>query len=245
VLGGANNEFETYKRLMFDVYPTGILSIVSDTWDFWNVLSNIIFPLKDGIIKRDGKIVIRPDSGDPTKIICGDHDANNLLAYKGAIEVLWDIFGGTVNDKGYKCLDPHIGLIYGDAITLDRCREICSGLEAKGFASTNVVFGIGSYTYQCVTRDTFGFALKSTHVTINGEDVNIFKNPLTDSGSIKKSAIGRVAVLQKDDGELYLSDGHGREEVPGNLLSPIFVNGVLVKEQTLAEIRERLTSVKT
>lgn len=238
--GGSENEFQTYERLMFDVYPTGILSIVSDTWDFWGVLANIIKPLKDRIIKRDGKIVIRPDSGDPVKIICGDDDSNNLAAYKGAVEVLWDIFGGTVNSKGYKCLDPHIGLIYGDAITLDRCRDICAGLARKGFASTNVVFGIGSYTYQYVTRDTFGFALKSTHVTINGEDVNIFKDPLTDTGSVKKSAIGRVAVLMNDDGEFYLSDGHGREEVEGDFLRPIFENGKLLNEDTLADIRGRV-----
>jgi nicotinamide phosphoribosyltransferase len=229
---------------MFDVYPTGILSIVSDTWDFWGVLTNIIKPLKDRIVKREGKVVIRPDSGDPVKIICGDHDSNNLAAYKGAVEVLWDIFGGTVNDKGYKCLDPHIGLIYGDAITLERCREICAGLESKGFATTNVVFGIGSYTYQYVTRDTFGFALKSTHVVINNEDVNIFKDPLTDIGSIKKSAIGRVAVLRNEEtDEFYLSDGYDHStNVGGDYLMPVFENGKLLQEWTLSDIRERLAT---
>ena len=75
---------------------------------------------------------------------------------KGVIELLWDVFGGTVNEQGFKVLDPHIGAIYGDSITLDRCEEICARLAAKGFASTNVVFGIGSYTYQFNTRDTFG-----------------------------------------------------------------------------------------
>ena len=240
--GGSDHEFETYERLMFDVYPTGILSIVSDTWDFWGVLSNIIKPLKDRIMQRDGKVVIRPDSGDPVKIICGDDDSNNLAAYKGAVEVLWDIFGGTVNEKGYKCLDPHIGLIYGDAITLDRCKDICAGLARKGFASTNVVFGIGSFTYQYVTRDTFGFALKSTHVTINGKDVNIFKDPLTDQGSVKKSAIGRVAVLRNGDGDFYLSDGHNHEQVEGDYLVTIFENGKLYNEVTLSTIRERLNN---
>jgi nicotinamide phosphoribosyltransferase len=241
--GGSENEFETYRRLMFDVYPTGILSIVSDTWDFWGVLANIIRPMKNAIMNRDGKIVIRPDSGDPVLIICGDPDSNNLPAHKGAVEVLWDIFGGTVNEKGYKCLNPHIGLIYGDAITLDRCRNICAGLERKGFASTNVVFGIGSYTYQYVTRDTFGFALKSTHVVINGEDVNIFKDPLTDSG-VKKSAIGRVAVLQGD--ELFLRDGYdSKTQVIGDMLWPLFENGKLLRDDTLATIRRRLATQKT
>lgn len=241
--GGSDNEFETYERLMFEVYPTGILSIVSDTWDFWGVLTNIIKPLKDRICQRDGKVVIRPDSGDPVKIICGDPDSNNLPAHKGAVEVLWDIFGGTVNEKGYKCLDPHIGLIYGDAITLERAREICAGLERKGFASTNIVLGIGSYTYQYVTRDTFGFALKSTHVTIDGKDVNIFKDPLTDVGSVKKSAIGRVAVLRGEDGEFYLKDGFSHDtEVIGDYLFPIFENGKLLIEYKLSDIRYRLAN---
>lgn len=238
--GGSENEFETYRRLMFDVYPTGILSIVSDTWDFWGVLTNIIKPLKEQIVKRDGKVVIRPDSGDPVKIICGDPDSNNLPAHKGAVEVLWDIFGGTVNEKGYKCLDPHIGLIYGDAITLERCREICAGLERKGFASTNIVLGIGSFTYQYVTRDTFGFALKSTHVVIDGKDVNIFKDPLTDNG-VKKSAIGRVAVMKSPSGELALRDGFdSHTQVIGDFLLPLFENGKLLRDDTLANIRARV-----
>ena len=236
----SQGEFETYRRLMFDVYPKGILSIVSDTWNFWGVLTNIIHPLKSQIMQRDGKIVIRPDSGDPVKIICGDPDSNNLMAYKGAIEVLWDIFGGTVNEKGYKVLDPHIGLIYGDAITLDRCRDICAGLAQKGFASTNVVYGIGSFTYQYVTRDTFGFALKSTHVTIGGEEVNIFKNPITDSG-VKKSAIGRVKVLLHKNGDLYMVDGFDSGvELTDDLLIPVFADGRLLVDHTLGEIRERL-----
>lgn len=239
--GGADNEFETYRRLMFDVYPSGLLSIVSDTWNFWGVLTNIIHPLKNQIMQREGKIVIRPDSGDPVKIICGDPDSNNLLAYKGAIEVLWDIFGGTVNEKGYKVLDPHIGLIYGDAITLERCRDICAGLAQKGFASTNVVYGIGSFTYQYVTRDTFGFALKSTHVTIDGQEVNIFKNPITDSG-VKKSAIGRVKVLQHKNGELYMVDGFDSGiDLSDDLLIPVFADGKLLVDHSLAEIRERLS----
>jgi nicotinamide phosphoribosyltransferase len=88
------------------------------------------------------------------------------LEFKGAVEALWDIFGGTVSEQGYKVLDSHIGLIYGDAISIGRCREICERLAAKGFASTNCVYGIGSYTYQYNTRDTFGFALKSTLAVI-------------------------------------------------------------------------------
>ena len=193
--GGKEDERGTFLRLL-KTYPIGPLSVVSDTWDFWNVLTVILPSIKYEIMGRDGKLVIRPDSGDPVDIICGyeiiddinDISIGNLKSTliknkngyfriettnenrhgyklgeevdypeaKGAVELLWDTFGGTVNEQGYKVLDSHIGLIYGDSITLERCKQICERLEAKGFASTNVVFGIGSFTYQFNTRDTFG-----------------------------------------------------------------------------------------
>src|SRR5690606_37784714 len=127
--------------------------IVYDSYDFWDVIGRVIPALKNEILARKGgpvgdKVVIRPGSFDHVLIVCGDPDGKTELERKGAIEALWDIFGGTVTDKGYKLLDSHIGLIYGDAITLNRAQEIIDRLKAKGFASINVVFGIGSYTYQ-------------------------------------------------------------------------------------------------
>jgi nicotinamide phosphoribosyltransferase len=239
---GKDNEADYYKRLITEVYPSGFVSIVSDTWDFWAVLENIIKPMKNVILHRDGKVVIRPDSGDPVKIICGDPDSDNPLAKKGAIEILWDIFGGTVNDQGYKVLDPHIGCIYGDAITLTRCREICEKLAEKKFASTNVVYGIGSYTYNYVTRDTFGFALKSTSVTRSGQEIGIFKDPVTDPGSIKKSLVGRVAVMRDlaDGNKLIAVDHQTSHSRLPNLFNTIFENGKVENFQTLSEIRKRL-----
>lgn len=235
------DELSAYKRLLTEVYPTGIFSVVSDTWDLWKVLDEVIKPLKDIIMARDGKLVIRPDSGDPIKIVCGDPEAKDKRAQRGVIEILWDIFGGTVNSKGYKQLDPHIGVIYGDAITMSRCQEICGRLEQKGFASTNMVFGIGSYTYQYNTRDTFGFALKSTYARINGKDIYLQKDPVTDSG-IKKSLKGMVVVVPKKGGGLMHYDGlapGGRDWVEDRLRD-IFVDGKAKRIQTLKEIRERL-----
>jgi nicotinamide phosphoribosyltransferase len=153
------NEFEAYRRLITEVFPSGVLSIVSDTYDYWKVITDILPKLKEDILNREGKIVIRGDSGDPVKIICGDKNARkDSDEYKGTVELLWDIFGGESNSKGYKVLNSKIGTIYGDSITVERCEEICKGLEEKGFAVSNCVFGIGSYTYQYNTRDTFGFA---------------------------------------------------------------------------------------
>ena len=168
-MGTQGDEINTFDRLITTIYPTGIVSIVSDTWDFWQVITEFLPVLKDKIMSRNGKVVIRPDSGDPVKIIIGDKDAiAGSPEYKGAIECMWETFGGTITEKGYKLLDGHIGLIYGDSITTERQLEILEGLKQKGFASYNVVLGIGSYTYEYVTRDTFGFAMKATYGEVNG-----------------------------------------------------------------------------
>lgn len=235
------------KRMITEVYPTGIVSLVSDTFDLFSVITKSLPLLKEEIMARNGgegsidKVVIRPDSGNPADILCGDPSAPvGSPEHKGVVELLFEIFGGQVNDKGYKVLDPHIGTIYGDAITIDRCRDICSRLMDKGFASTNVVYGIGSYTYQYITRDSLGFAMKATSVTINGVQQAIFKDPKTDSGT-KKSALGRVQVSETLDGIVLIDEAddlfHAGLE---NLLTPLFENGKLMKEVTLADIRKKL-----
>jgi len=248
---GKGDEYETYRRLVEDTYPTGIISIVSDTWDLWHVITDTLPKLKDSIMARDGgpdsldKVVIRPDSGDPADIICGNPQAIFLYgkpspASKGVVELLWETFGGTTNEQGYKVLDSHIGAIYGDAITVERCIDICERLKSKGFASTNVVFGIGSYTYQYNTRDTLGFAMKSTSVTVDGVQRAIFKDPITDDGT-KKSAVGRVKVKQDVHRVLCVIDEEDTFDIVGpDLLTPLFLDGKLLKETTLSEIKERM-----
>lgn len=260
-MGTSSDEIGTFKRLL-GTYPSGILSVVSDTWDLWKVLTEYLPILKDEILTRNGKLVIRPDSGDPVDIICGTHwDVPNYETYtgkspesKGVIELLWDTFGGTVNEQGYKVLDPHIGAIYGDSITLARAEEICERLKVKGFASTNIVLGIGSFTYQYNTRDTFGFAVKATY----GELINkfhnwgtgyseeieareIFKDPITDDGT-KKSKKGLLRVDMDSDGKLFCTDQCSKEQETGGLLEVVFLNGELTSPQTLSGIRDKLAS---
>lgn len=158
------------------------------------------------------------------------------LESKGAIECLWETFGGTVNEQGYKVLDPHIGLIYGDAITFERAKSICERLKAKGFASTNVVFGIGSFSYQYNTRDTFGFALKSTFNIRNNSPVMIFKNPKTDDGT-KKSQRGRVEVIHGKT-SIKLIDGYDNlDHAPDDLLQTVFRDGELLVDWSFSDIR--------
>lgn len=239
--GGKDDEYETYRRLINDIYPSGFISIVSDTWDLWHVVTDTLVKLKDDIMARDGKVVIRPDSGDPVKIICGDPDApENTPERAGLIELLWATFGGTYNSKGYKVLDPHIGAIYGDSITIDRCDRVCRELRKKGFASCNCVFGVGSYTYQYITRDTLGFAMKATAVVINGEEKPIFKDPATDDGT-KKSNIGAVGVYEVD-GEIITEDGQSMFSYSDNDLLKVVArdsdNNLNI--QTIKDIRARL-----
>lgn len=238
-MGMQDGELATFKRLISDLYPSGVVSIVSDTWDFWKVITEFTVQLKEEILRREGKVVIRPDSGDPVKIVSGDDDAPvGSPEYKGAIECLWDVFGGTLTKSGYKMLDPHIGLIYGDSITLERAQHILQKLESKGFASTNVVFGVGSFTYQYVTRDNFGFAMKATSGVVNGLRRDIFKNPKTDSGT-KKSAKGLLRV-EREGNHLVLHDQQSEEQENQGLLEVVFKDGKLINPVSLYTIRKRI-----
>jgi len=239
--GGEETELETFNRLL-DIYPTGVLSVVSDTWDLWKVITGILPRLVNKIMNRDGKVVIRPDSGDPVKIICGNPDGKSEAEIKGVVQLLWEIFGGTISsnsDGSFKHLDPHIGVIYGDAITYERAQAICEGLRQKGFASTNIVFGVGSYTYQYVTRDTYGFAMKATWARINDKEFNLFKKPVTDTGD-KFSAKGRLAVLKNDEGKLYLVNEASEKDQLKSQLQLVWRNGTFTKAQSFKNVRETL-----
>ncbi|MEP0266403.1 nicotinate phosphoribosyltransferase [Dokdonia sp.] len=237
--GTKDDEIGTFRTLM-KTYPTGILSVVSDTWDLWKVLTEYLPILKEEILERDGKLVIRPDSGDPVAIICGESDTLRSASPqdKGVVELLWDVFGGTINTQGFKVLNPHIGAIYGDSITIERAEEICKRLHSKGFASTSVVLGIGSFTYQFKTRDTFGFAMKATSVVVQGKRRDIFKDPITDNG-IKKSAKGLLQVVQVRDTYELRDEVTEQEEQEGEL-KIIYEDGVFKNRVTLEEIRNRI-----
>ena len=237
-MGTTEGECETFKRLVTEVYPKGIVSIVSDTWDLWKVLTDYLPRLKEDIVSREGKVVIRPDSGDPVDIICGNPNGKTEQEKKGVIELLWDVFGGTTNAKGYRELIPQIGAIYGDSITVARATQIAERLKEKGFASTNVVLGIGSFTYQYNTRDTFGFAMKATYGEVDGEGRAIFKDPITDDGT-KKSAKGLMKI-DLVDGVYHLTDNVSWEEEKQGELKEVFRDGKLLKDQSLSEIRARV-----
>ena len=214
-------------------------SCVWDTWDYYGDLARLP-EVKDEICARLGKVVIRPDSGDPVKIVCGDPEAEEgSIERIGTMQHLWNIFGGSTNSKGYKVLDPHIGLIYGDAITLERAEEILRKLKEAGFAASNIVFGIGAKAYVCNTRDTLSIATKANYCVQNGTGKAIFKQPKTDS--TKKSLKGLSAVIV-EDGKYVVKDQLSKDAYNSikeqDQLKEVFVDGIFVKEYDLYEIRK-------
>lgn len=334
-------------------FPAGIVAYVADSFDFWSFVSKIIPSVKDKILARDGKFVVRGDSGNPVDVICGFEDADvkdlvarnlaeelvpgdsftvdgqvyKLISYppvgddqylpffsleengfvkkwdqeaeekafeelakqvdaevaelmkleqtpetvtkiadliltkseanffvindnhvvvqaeaKGTIEVLWEIFGGTMTEKGYKMLDSHIGMIYGDGITIQRSQEIFSRLKKKGFATLNIVYGVGSYSLNMISRDFLGMAIKATNqiVNVHGVDLDhpIYKDPKTDTS--KKSARGLLKVYKNEDGKIVFDDMQTREQEETGLLSKVYENGEFKKLTNIFEIRDRI-----
>ena len=241
-----------YLDAILDEFPTGIVSIVCDGYDFWKFITEVAPQRKERIMAREGKVVFRPDSGNIVDIICGTESLADQLdtEERGAIQVLYDIFGGTESSEGYKLLDEHVGLIYGDSVTLQIADEVCKKLADKGFASINWVAGIGSYTYQFNTRDSHGQAIKATYTQVqeHGKIVGkeIFKDPATGDG-MKKSAKGLLCVvydeeeLKKGKYVLKLEDQVSwGDEKTNSLLQVILEDGELKNQTTLMEIRDRI-----
>ncbi len=231
------DEITLLRRLLTEIYPNTGFSAVLDSYDYWNVIENVLPQLKKEILEHNGCMLMRGDSGDCVEVV-------TETVFK-----LWDIFGGTVNSKGYKVLDPHVKAIYGDSITVQRCEQIYEILTENGFACSNVALGVGSFSFQCIeedgilkpfTRDTFSSCIKATYCEIDGKPYPIFKNP--KDGGFKKSQKG-CCVVYREDGILKYRDEYNWNDAVAderNLLQTVFKDGTLVKEQTLREIREIL-----
>lgn len=235
---GVDNERAAFQRLMH-LYPTGFVSIVSDTYDIWKVCTEYMREMKSQILSRDGKVVIRPDSGNPPDIICGSPLApQGTPESKGVLRLLDEVFGSTTNELGYKVLNPHIGLIYGDGMYLDRYKMTLARMKDMGYAASNLVIGCGGILRQG-TRDTLGMALKATRVEINGEPRDILKAPITDPG--KRSHTGFMQVYRNGNGVIVTKDQATREEAEQqSLLKPVFKNGRLLKDWQFAEVKANL-----
>lgn len=227
--------------LLTKVQPTGVMTYVSDTYDYWGVVTKILPVLKETILGRKGCFSVRPDSGDPVKIICGDDEADpESPEYRGTLRLLMDIFGHTVNEKGFKELPPQVRMIYGDAITADITKKVCEYCLYNQISLANICFGIGAFTYQYVTRDTRGFAIKATDCVLNGVEIPIYKKPKTDAN--KKSPRGCVAVLETPHSYVMVEDLTIQDAItfPGNVMQLKVDNGKLCKQYTYEEIKQRL-----
>ncbi len=229
------DEVTFIRRLLNDLYPNTSFSMVSDTYDYWNLVNNLLPMVKDDVLKHNGKLLIRPDSGDIVDISVR------------TVEKLWEIFGGTVNNKGYKVLNPHIGIIYGDGCTLSNVNTIWTELEKRGFAANNIAYGVGAFCFSAivedgrmvvVTRDTFGIAMKATYGVIDGKKLMIFKDPKTDTSHLKKSHKGCCRVYE-ENGELKCED-QLLDMADDTLLTTVFKNGKLTRKDTFMTIRQRM-----
>lgn len=190
-----------------------------------------------------GKLVVRPDSGDPADILCGDPYApSGSPQFKGVIELLWEIFPGGTTSTGHRKLDPHIGAIYGDSITIAKADEICRRLHEKNFSTDFGPLGIGSYSFRYTTRDTYGFAMKATACEVDGVPMNLFKDPVTDGGkALKKSAKGLLHVdFDPTTKDYTLQQEVSKEMEQTGALIPVFKDDKLLVKYTFQQCRDRL-----
>jgi nicotinamide phosphoribosyltransferase len=233
---GEANEVKAMEN-MLDSYPTGLVACVSDSFDIIRACKDYWGgELKDKILQRNGRLVVRPDSGDPMQTL------------KQVFHILWDKFGGEINEKGFKVLHPNIRVIQGDGVNFESISEICDMMIEEGFSIENIAFGMGGALLQKVDRDTQKFAFKCSHIVINGESVDVRKNPIeiNENGervqSFKKSKAGYLKLMSKDEQtavfEQMFTQEHSQDEI-GDLMVTVFENGVLLKEWTFEEIRER------
>lgn len=230
------NELDAFNQ-MLNLYPCGIVSIVSDTFDVYRVLTEFAAKLKTRIIERDGKVVFRPDSGDPEYIICGDPMAiEGSNEWKGAIRLLDEMFGSTINSMGYKVLNPKVGLIYGDGMYYERYERTLQRLMEMEYASSNLTIGVGGILRNH-SRDVLGFAIKATYVEVNGAPRAIEKDPITDHK--KKSHKGLLSLTWDDEHKYVTHDECTPEEEDNTMLKVIYRDGVVLKTYALDEIRKR------
>lgn len=246
VLGLENAERESVRDLLTKTYPIGILSYVADSEDYFRFISTDMADLKEEIEARQPdanglcKFVVRPDSSPktPYEVIVGDDESDCPLQRKGTLEILWETFGGTLNDQGLRVLNPKVGIIYGEAIDGEMQDKIYHGMVKRGWCVSNVLMGVGSWGFlKNASRDSYSIAIKGTHSIVDDLDVSMQKNPKTALDS-KKSACGRLRV-ELVDGSYVLHQNQTQEEFETGELKLAFRNGKVVNFQVWNEVKAR------
>jgi nicotinamide phosphoribosyltransferase len=226
---------EEYFLNMLEQYPTGLVSIVSDTYDVFNFVKTMGTKHKEKILAREGTVVFRPDSGEPVEV-------NMKL-----VDILWNVFGGTYNNKGYKVLNPHVRLIQGDGIDIDMIEKILSTAKTNGYSAENWVFGSGGGLLQKFDRDTQKFAIKASYGTrrVEGshgyitQEFDLVKTPATSKS--KRSKAGILKLHKTDDGFMTISSVSETKAQFNSYvdeLEIVFENGEIKRYQSFDEIRE-------
>lgn len=220
---GKGREVDAFRN-MLDQYPTGLVACVSDSYDIFNACSNLWGKeLKDRVMGREGTLVVRPDSGDPTKTVL------EVLARLG------EAFGTKTNEKGYKVLDPHVRVIQGDGVNRESIWEILQAMEDRKWSADNIAFGMGGALLQKLDRDTQKFAFKCSSVVVDGVQQDVWKDPVTDPG--KQSKRGRLSLVQGAHGKFETQHGSGYGE--SDALVEVFRDGKILVNQGFTSVRER------
>ena len=226
IVWGEEHEADAYKHFL-EVYPNGLISIVSDSYDLRNAIKMFGTELKDLVTSRNGKLVVRPDSGWPPTIM---------------VQTLKDIekyFGCEINSMGYKTLPPYIGIIYGDFIRYGMIDDICSAAESAGYSTDNFVFGMGGGLLQQCNRDTYKFAFKTSAVDRGGVWYDVNKHPVQDMG--KESKSGKLQLIKDENGKFFTQKYNQFLEDKDQLVT-VFKDGIILKKYSFDEVRKTAES---
>jgi nicotinamide phosphoribosyltransferase len=221
---GREHEAEAYRNMLTQ-FPGGLVAVVSDSYNVYNASEKIWGELlREQVLAREGTLVVRPDSGIPRETVLK------------VLQILGDKFGYEMNGKGYRVLNPKVRVIQGDGVNFWTIQDMLMAINRAGWSADNITFGMGGALLQQLNRDTQKFAFKTSNVTVNGKDLEVFKDPV--EGHDKMSKRGRLA--------LHFSNGAwsthriAKGEVDADdRLEPVFWDGEVLKTQTVAQIRER------
>jgi nicotinamide phosphoribosyltransferase len=223
---GKENEVKAFEN-MLDQFPEGLVAVVSDSYDIFNACKNLWGKeLKEKVLNRNGTLVIRPDSGEPTEIV------------PKVLDTLGEAFGYTLNEKGYKELPPQVRIIQGDGINFESGKEILRAVAEAGWSTDMLAFGMGGALLQGLNRDTQKFAFKCSSITVNGEQRDVYKDPVTDHGKRSKAGRLKLVKVMGSHGYAYATEKEGDSGRPNELVM-VFQNGILFGDDTLSQIRER------
>lgn len=235
-------QIDAWESLV-DRNPESILSIVADTYDYWEVVDVVLPALKEKIMARNGKLVLRPDSLSEYREVTGETIDSVGMQLSRTLDSLYKTFGGTINSKGYKVLDPHVGLLHGEGVTLENIEAIFDDIVAAGFSTENLVLGVGAYVYSVkISRDDFAQAMKASACIIDGEEKMIFKFPKSEAEAFKRSPKGAVSI-HGESGSYTMVEQLTIEEAKQdaeNRMELVYTPGNDVKITPLHVIRQRI-----